>query len=213
MTVAYDPLIARWRAWKRMRDTVITALEPAPGLRMLELGCGSGRLALALKRHCPEASIRAVDANAQILKVARRKAARAGLEVVFAESDIAGCLADDRYDRIYSTLVLHHLTPSAKERALANARDLLKPDGLFVLADFGRPRGRLERLVSRRSAILDPLETTGSHRDGRLEAMLLEKFPRCHSIARIRTMFGPVEVWACQPSDAPSTEPVVAPAP
>jgi ubiquinone/menaquinone biosynthesis C-methylase UbiE len=198
LTRAYDPLIAHWPAGVRMRQIVRAALDLTPGLRMLELGCGSGRLAVEIKRHFPQVSIQGVDANATILQVARRRAAQAGVEVEFTQGDITELPFDGSYDRIYSTLVLHHLTMPAKQQALSAARELLDAAGKFVLADFSRPQGRLQALLARTTGIGDHLHTTPPHRDGRFEQAVREHFNSVQSVARLPSLFGTIEVWSCR---------------
>src|ERR1700747_895436 len=91
MTGAYDPLIARWPAGNRMRSIVVDALDPAPGQRLLELGCGSGRLAISIKRRCPDVAITAVDGNRDILEIARDRANQAGVDIDFRLGDFTCC--------------------------------------------------------------------------------------------------------------------------
>ena len=88
LTALYDPLMERWTATGRIREAVLNALELSPGLRLLELGCGPGRLAIEIKRRWPEVTVDAVDGDPAILQVARRNAADAGVEIAFREADI-----------------------------------------------------------------------------------------------------------------------------
>jgi release factor glutamine methyltransferase len=66
------------------------ALERIAGLQapdVVDLGTGSGAIALAIKHACPQARVLATDASADALEVARANAARLGLAVEFAQGD------------------------------------------------------------------------------------------------------------------------------
>jgi ubiquinone/menaquinone biosynthesis C-methylase UbiE len=199
-TGAYDPLTARWPAGNKMRATVIDALDPAPGQRLLELGCGSGRLAIEIKRRCPDVAISAVDGNRDILAIARDRAKKAGLEIDFTVGDITRCPLEGPYDSAYSTLVLHHLTLDAKQQVFRRVRDLVAPSGSLVIADFSRHRGSGQAIVSRLSALGDSLGAKRPHFDGRFETALRECFSDVRSLAQIPSVFGTIEVWRCSSS-------------
>lgn len=197
MTGAYDPLIARWPAGNKMRSTVIDALDPVPGQRLLELGCGSGRLAIAIKRRCPDVAITAVDGNRDILRIARDRANQAGMDIDFKLGDFTSCPLEGTYDRVYSTLVLHHLTLDAKQQVFGRIRDLLVEGGSFVIADFSRHHGSGQAVLSRLSTLSDPLGGKQPHRDGTFETAMRESFSDVRSLAQIPSVFGAIEVWRC----------------
>jgi ubiquinone/menaquinone biosynthesis C-methylase UbiE len=199
MTGAYDPLIARWPAGNRMRSIVVDALDPAPGQRLLELGCGSGRLAIAIKRRCPDVAITAVDGNRDILEIARDRANQAGVDIDFRLGDFTSCPLEGSYDRVYSTLVLHHLTLDAKRQVFGRVGDLLVEGGSFVIADFSGHghHGSGQAILSRLSTLSDPLGGKRPHRDGSFETAMAESFREVGSLARIPSVFGTIEVWRC----------------
>ena len=124
LTAFYDPLMERWTAAKRVRQAVLEALDLRPGLRLLELGCGPGRLAIEIKRRWPGVTIDAVDGDARILQLARRHAADAGLEIAFREVDITRLPEMGPFDRAYSTLVFHHLTAGSRSPQSGGLRRL-----------------------------------------------------------------------------------------
>ena len=205
MTGAYDPLIARWPAGNEMRATVVDALDPVPGQRMLELGCGSGRLAIEIKRRCPDVAIDAVDGNRDILAIARHRANQAGVDIDFKLGDITGCPLEGPYDSVHSTLVLHHLTLDAKQQVFRRVRDVLAEGGSFVIADFSRHHGSGQGILARMSTLSDPLGGKQPHRDGRFETAMRECFSDVHSLARISSVFGPIEVWRLKQSSGAAT--------
>ena len=73
---------------------------PAGKPRVLDLGTGSGAIALAIKRERPGCEVTGVDVSAAAIQVARANAARLGLDVRFLESDWFAALAGERFDAI-----------------------------------------------------------------------------------------------------------------
>lgn len=200
LTALYDPLIRTWGAAATMRAAVIDALDLAPGMRLLELGAGSGRLAIELKRQHPDVELCAVDTDHAILQIARRNAARAGVDIAFQHGDMTCPSELGTFDRVYSTMVFHHLQPAAKQQALTTACRALRPGGSFVVADFGRPRGLLQlALFGLIQQPLDGFRNTAPHRDGRFEHAVRSSFGQVRSAAVWKTAAGTLEMFVCKP--------------
>ncbi len=74
--------------------------------RVLDVGTGSGVIALTLAAEWPAADVTAVDVSPEALALARENAARLGLEtrVRFLESDLLAQLAEERFDLIVANL-------------------------------------------------------------------------------------------------------------
>jgi release factor glutamine methyltransferase len=79
-------------------DVALQHLDAEPHASVLDLGTGSGAIALALKQQCPSAQVTAVDCDAAALAIARGNALRLGLEVRFVESHWFEALQDERFD-------------------------------------------------------------------------------------------------------------------
>ncbi len=198
LTAIYDPLIRRWGAATRMRASVMEALDLQPGMRILELGAGPGRLAIQIKRAHPDVEIEAVDIDTRMISRARRNASAAGVDIEFREADMTR-LSVCGYDRVYSTMTFHHLGLEAKHEALRSARDALASDGKFVVADFTRPRDPLQwALFAWIQQPLDGFANTRPHRDGRFERAIQAAFPRVRSTAVARTIAGTIETFVCE---------------
>jgi ubiquinone/menaquinone biosynthesis C-methylase UbiE len=202
LTALYDPLIRSWSAAARLRRSVIAALDLRPGMRILELGAGPGRLAIQIKRAHPNVTIDAIDIDTRMVASARRNASTAGVDITFREADMTRPpdLARGTYDRVYSTMTFHHLLPEAKEHALEMARRALSRGGSFVLADFSRPRDALQwALFAWIQQPLDGFPNTRPHRDGRFEQAVRARFAQVCSAAVARTIAGTVETFVCVP--------------
>ncbi|MGQ0546474.1 MAG: peptide chain release factor N(5)-glutamine methyltransferase [Betaproteobacteria bacterium] len=80
LPLAVNPAVLIPRPETELRVELALQANPAS---LLELGTGSGAIALALKRHLPAARVVAVERSAAALAVARRNALKLGLEVEF----------------------------------------------------------------------------------------------------------------------------------
>jgi release factor glutamine methyltransferase len=78
-------------------DEALALLPVGAEAAVLDLGTGSGAIALAIKHARPEAAVTAVDIDASALTVARRNAAALALEVRFVRSDWYGALPGERF--------------------------------------------------------------------------------------------------------------------
>jgi len=162
------------------------------GHRVLDLGCGTGTLALMIKQACPQATVVGLDVDDRILSIARRKIERAGLEVQLEKgSATAPPFQPASFDRVLSTLVLHHLTTPQKRDALAAARRLLRPGGELHIADWGKPHNLLMQVASLSFRLVDGSETTTVNLSGQLPALVAEAgFAGVAETERWMTPFG-----------------------
>ncbi len=133
----YDPF-TRFAGVAAVHGALLARAEVGPGNRVLDIGCGTGSLLVTLGRKEPDAVLTGLDPDPAALGRARRKAARAGVQVSL-DRGFADELPypDASLDRVLSSMMLHHLDPADRARALAEAHRVLRPGGRFVLIDAG----------------------------------------------------------------------------
>ncbi|HEX6389314.1 MAG TPA: class I SAM-dependent methyltransferase [Solirubrobacteraceae bacterium] len=192
LTSLYDPVIALTTRERAFRRAVVAAA--ATDGAILDVGAGTGTLAIALANAHPAATITGLDGDPQILERARRKAA--GTPVTFVEGRAEALpFADDSFDAVTSTLMLHHLTRATKHAALTDVRRVLKPGGKLVIADWGRPHDVLMAAAFLAVRLLDGLETTRDHARGALPKLVTAAgFEAVRTERRWRTPIGTLEL-------------------
>ncbi|MFV2071870.1 MAG: corrinoid protein-associated methyltransferase CpaM [Thermoanaerobaculales bacterium] len=132
----------------RMKNRLVDENVHA-GDRILEIGCGTGTLAiLAALRG---ARVLGFDVSSPMLEIASEKVDAAGMSenVELVEMGISGMdkLASGEFDLVMSTLVFSELSNDERSYALGHAYRLLGPGGRLVLADEALPRNRWKRLL------------------------------------------------------------------
>jgi ubiquinone/menaquinone biosynthesis C-methylase UbiE len=196
LTRLYDPAMAatmRESVWRPRLIARVSASTPAGGL-IVDVGAGTGTLAIALAAARPDAQVIAVDGDPQTLAIA---AGKLGADRVRWIQGFAGVLdlADAGADAIVMSLLLHHLVPDDKRRALRDARRALRADGRLHIADWGAPGDPLMRAAFGVLQLLDGRDGTRDHAAGRLAQIIKDcGFQTPQRYLRLRTMWGRLEL-------------------
>lgn len=177
-TKLYDILIRISMREELLRKRTVACVTQTNPSSILEAGCGTGSLTLALARGITGANITGVDIDPQALKIAQEKLTDSDtVKLVSANlvnmADVEG-LTKKQFDHIVSSLVLHHLTTRQKHKALINLGALLNDNGKLTIADWGPPVGIVQYLGFWLVRLLDGLEVTRANREGMLPSMLSE---------------------------------------
>jgi S-adenosylmethionine-diacylgycerolhomoserine-N-methlytransferase len=124
------------------RDEAITRLHAAPGDKMLEIGCGTGRNLVKLAQAYPKTRLFGLDVSWEMLATAAASTARAGLasRIGLAQADatafdpqgLFGCAS---FERLMISYALSMIPPWRE--ALGRALDVVAPGGSLQIVDFG----------------------------------------------------------------------------
>ena len=144
---------------QKFRGKALDLAELQPGQSVLDIGCGTGTLAIVAKgRVGPGGTVCGIDASPEMIARAEKKARKAGVEVGF-KSTLAEALPFPaaQFDVVLSTVMLHHLPRRVRQQCAQEIRRVLKPGGRLLAIDFANPAGE------ERGSFL-----TGFHRHGRV---------------------------------------------
>ena len=150
---AYDPIM-RLLGYTRALRPLLEQAQLEPHHVVLDIGCGTGTLALMIKRAHPGIEVTGIDPDPRALARAARKIRRAGVAVrldrAFAD-DLP--FPDGAFDRVFSSMMFHHIPRREKPAVLAEVRRVLKGSGRLELLDFaGGTHNALAQVLHGRTA-------------------------------------------------------------
>lgn len=130
---------------RRFREKLIEHARLEAGESVLDVGCGTGTLAIVAKSLVgPTGSVYGIDPSPEMIARATAKARHAGVEVDFRTGVVESLpFPDAQFDVVLSTLMMHHLPRAARESCAREMRRVLEPGGRALVVDFGaRPSGK-----------------------------------------------------------------------
>jgi len=166
----YDLLVWLFtrRSDRAFREQLVGLAHLVAGESVLDIGCGTGTLAIVAKRQVgANGKVCGIDASPAMIARAASKATRAGVEVSFWNA-VAEALPfpDAHFDVVLSTLMLHHLPRKLRQQCAREVRRVLKPGGRVLVVDFGAPQ--------RKSGFLAHFHRHGHVDPGEIVALLEE---------------------------------------
>ena len=192
LTPLYDPLLKWGMREETFKRRLIRSANIDPQMKVLDLGCGTGTLTIMLKQSHPDADITGLDGDPQVLDIAREKSR--GLEIQWDEG-LASSLPypDSAFDRVVTSLVIHHLTTDDKRRAFQEIYRVLKPQGELHVLDFGAPHSSLTRFMV---SYMRQLEEVADNFDGLIPLFITEAgFTGVKEAEHFVTVFGLLSLW------------------
>jgi len=191
LTPLYDPLLKWIMREETFKHQLIQQAGIQPNMKVLDLGCGTGTLTLMLKRAHPTAEVTGMDGDPQVLDIAREKSGNTNIQW---DEGLASSLPypDSVFDRVVTSLVIHHLVTDDKRRAFKEIYRVLKPLGELHVLDFGAPHSFLTRFMI---TYMHRLEEAADNFDGLIPRFITEAgFGEVKEAQNFVTLFGPLSL-------------------
>lgn len=198
LTPFYDSairLMTRETAW---RTRLVAHIGGKNGETILDVGSGTGSLAIAIDARTPGCSVRGIDPDPAAVKIATIKANQLNSKVRFERGRFGGTSAPSTptVDKISCSLVLHQVPLAEKQRLLGAMFDRLKPGGQLFIADYGLQPTYGMRLAFRLTVqMLDGTTNTQPNADGFLPQLIDEAgFEEIRLLDSFTTVTGRIEI-------------------
>lgn len=127
--------------WRQLQQTIVELADFQIGESVLDVGCGTGTLAIAaFKRVGTSGRVAGIDPGPRQIARARHKARRAAISPDFQIGMIERLeFPDQSFDIVISTFMMHVLPDELKRQGLSEIARVLKPGGRLLIVDFKRP--------------------------------------------------------------------------
>ena len=172
----------------RYKSILVEQAEIRACQSVLDLGCGTGTLAIMVTQMQPGTDVTGLDADPQMLRVARYKSARAKAPVKF---DVGMTYdlpyPDESFDRVLSSILIHHLKTPDKKRTAREVFRVLKPGGRLHIVDFGRPVSWYGKMLG---PFLHGFEEANDNIEGSLPEFFGEPGLKTRILGNFWTFFG-----------------------
>jgi len=172
----------------RYKSLLIEQADIQAGQQVLDLGCGTGTLAIMAQQAQPAAEVTGLDADPDMLKVAKYKSAQQNLPVKF-DVGFTNKLPypDESFDRVLSSIMIHHLKTPDKWLTAREVYRVLKPSGRLHIVDFGKPFTLYGKALG---PILHNFEEANDNVDGKLPEIFGAPGLKTEIVGGFWTFFG-----------------------
>ncbi|MFT6204247.1 MAG: ubiquinone/menaquinone biosynthesis C-methylase UbiE [Spirosomataceae bacterium] len=191
LTPIYDVFIKSVVPEKKVKTRTVELAQLKPDDNVLDFGCGTGTLLQFLKEKHPATECTGVDNDPRMMKVAKEKLSRVSKVQLVEYAGHSLPFIDNSFNAVVSTWVFHHLTNEQKAQAFTEIYRVLKPNGKFVVADWGKPQNGLMKFLFFILRIVDNFEATQVNFEGRLpEFMRAANFRNVEIVGNQSTLLG-----------------------
>lgn len=161
LTPLYD-CVVKWSSKEILfKQHLIQQAALTDGLKILDVGCGTGSLLGMLANTKANLELHGIDIDQKALVIAEQKINQAKKNVQFHQNPVTQLpFEDGSFDKIFCSLMFHHLTDNDKIMTLREIYRVVKPAGELHFADWGKPSSVWRRIRFLIVQLLDGFTTT-----------------------------------------------------
>lgn len=192
LTGLYDLAIKFTMPERKFRNRLIEEINPQNEERILEFGFGTGQNLILGQSKNPKSKFSGLDIDPKVKKITEKKLIENGLEIpLFLYDGGKFPFKNNEFDKVYSSLVFHQLDTKTKKTCLKEIKRTLKPSGLLIIGDWGKPKTKFRRFLFYAVQLLDGFKTTQENVEGLLPKYMSEcGFTNVKEIDYINTKIG-----------------------
>lgn len=198
LTPLYDTAITVTGGGKRYLNTLIEQADFNEQDCIIDIACGTGTLAIAIKRQFPGIQVTALDCDEAMLARSVYKANRIPVKIQFDHAYAQHLpYSDSSFDKAVSSLFFHHLTWENKQQVAHEIFRVLKPGGTLHVLDWGPADNLLIRCLFLSVQLIDGFSNTQDNVSGRLVELFDKSgFTKIRQLQSFNTIFGTLVLYA-----------------
>jgi len=188
----YDLVFKLMLPENKLRNNLIKELDLKDGENILEFGYGTGQNLIFAYHKNKNIKLTGIDIDPSIRQIAFCKLKKNNIPVSLDLYDGRTFpYSDNSFDKVFSSLVFHHLDTKSKIICLKEINRVLKPGGQLVLGDWGKAKSKLMRFVYYSVQLLDGFKTTEDNVNGLIPGFIAKaNFISVNETGYINTVIG-----------------------
>ena len=140
LTPFYDSIIKIF-AFEKFYQKIASQIPQNKTVHILDVGCGTANLAIAIKKRSPKAEILGIDPDEKILKIAKSKIKKEKLDIKLVKAFAQKLpLKPKSFDYVVSSFAIHHIPSHLKNQAFYEMHRVLRSGGTILIIDIGKPK-------------------------------------------------------------------------
>jgi ubiquinone/menaquinone biosynthesis C-methylase UbiE len=196
LTPYYDWFINLTMPENEVKNRVISLADLNVYDSVLDFGSGTGTLAKICLELFPNVAVIGLEVDPEMIELANTREINGLKSILYDGKTIP--FPDDYFDKVFSSWVFHHLTREEKVNAFKEIRRVLKPAGVFVLADWGEPSNWIQRFLFFILQVFDTFNHTLDNVNGKLPSIIEDSgFKNVKPEGHRNTVFGTLRYWLC----------------